>query len=262
MANIDHLYLQKNGAIATLYFNRPEKRNALTYEMWQTIPRLLEEVEGDRAIKVLILRGVDATAFAAGADISEFKTLRYSAEGANIYNQATLIAEEKLAHLSKPTIAMVQGYCVGGGCELAVACDFRFSDTTGKFGITPAKLGLIYNLPGTKNLVDLVGPAKAKDILYSGRIMDAEEAFRIGLVDRLFPPEKIVEETYAYANLLAGNAQMSIRGTKRMIREILNGVTEETEELAQLVLSSFDSEDYKEGVRAFLEKRKPNFQYS
>jgi enoyl-CoA hydratase len=262
MSNSNEVYLEKEGAIATLFFNRPEKRNALTYGMWKSIPALLKDVEEDRNIKVLIIRGVDETAFAAGADISEFKTLRYSAEGADTYNKATLEAEEILGKLTKPTIAMIQGYCVGGGCELAVACDFRFSDTTGKYGITPAKLGLIYNLPGTKNLVDLVGPAKAKDILFSGRILDSEEADRIGLIDRLYSPDEVVEKTYEYAELLTRNAQMSIRGAKRVIHDVCSGVTEEHDEIAQLVLSSFESEDYKEGVQAFLEKRKPNFKYS
>ena len=258
----EDIYLSKEGSIATLYFNRPEKRNALTFEMWQKIGRLIDKVEQDASIKVLVLRGVDESAFAAGADISEFKILRYTAEGANAYNNATLEAEGKLGKLSKPTIAMVQSYCVGGGCELALACDFRFSDSTGKFGVTPAKLGLIYNLPGTKNLVDLVGPSNAKDILFSGRIINAEEAYRMGLINRIYEPEELEKETYAYANLLASNAQMSIRGSKRIIGEILHGADEESEEIAQLILSSFESSDYREGVNAFLEKRKPDFKYS
>ncbi|MDQ0272202.1 enoyl-CoA hydratase-related protein [Cytobacillus purgationiresistens] len=256
------LYLAKDGAIATLFFNRPEKRNALTFDMWNKMDELLDEVEQDRNIKVLILRGIDETSFAAGADISEFKTLRYSAEGANTYNQATLKAEEKLAKLSKPTIAMIQSYCVGGGCELALACDFRFADTTGMFGITPAKLGLIYNLPGTKNLVDLVGPSNAKDILFSGRIIKADEAYHMRLIDRLYEPEEIIERTSEYAELIAKNAQMSVRGSKTIIQEVLNGEIKEQDEVARLVLSSFESEDYKEGVSAFLEKRKPKFTYS
>ncbi|KKK36500.1 hypothetical protein WQ57_18975 [Mesobacillus campisalis] len=258
----EDIYLVKDGTIATLYFNRPQKRNALTFEMWKRIGSMVDDVESDPNIKVLILRGVDETAFAAGADISEFKTLRYTAEGANTYNNATLEAEAKLGSLSKPTIAMIQSYCVGGGCELALACDFRFSDNTGKFGITPAKLGLIYNLAGTKNLVDLVGPSNAKDILFSGRIIKAEEASRMGLIDRLYTSEELEKETYEYAKLLSKNAQMSVRGSKRIIGEVLQGATEESEEISQLILSSFESSDYKEGVHAFLEKRKPNFKYS
>lgn len=262
LTRTDDIYLCKEGSVGTLVFNRANKRNALTFDMWKKMGDLIDEVEQDSSIKVLILRGVDDTAFAAGADISEFKTLRYNAEGANKYNNATMKTEGKLHRLSKPTIAMIQSFCVGGGCELAVACDFRFSDTTGKFGITPAKLGLIYNLPGTKNLVDLVGPSSAKDILFSGRIIKAEEAHHMGLIDRRYHPDELEKATYEYADLLAKNAQMSIRGSKTVIGQILDGETEESKKIAELVLSSFESDDYKEGVHAFLEKRKANFKYS
>lgn len=256
------IYLKKSEEIATIYFNRPEKRNAMSYDMWIKITELVNECNDDPEVKVIIFRGVDETAFSAGADISEFKTLRYSAEGADKYNRETLKAEAAIMNTLKPTIAMIQGYCVGGGCEIAVACDFRFSDTTGKFGITPAKLGLVYNLPGTKNLVDLVGPSNAKDILYSGRLLDAEEAYRIGLIDRMYSPEQLEEETYAYAKRICKNAQMSVRGSKFVINKVLEGETEDTEEIAQLILDSFESDDYKEGVNAFLNKRKPEFKYS
>ncbi|GAB7388625.1 enoyl-CoA hydratase-related protein [Bacillaceae bacterium] len=260
--NHDHVYLEKNGEIATLYFNRPEKRNALTFAMWQAIPKLLADVDRDSAVKVLVLRGVDATAFAAGADISEFRTLRADSEGARIYNEATHKAERMLANFRKPTIAMIQGYCIGGGCELAVACDFRFSDTNGRFGITPAKLGLVYGLEATKQLVDLVGPANAKYILFSGRHLDAEKAHKIGLVDEVFPPDEIEEKTYEFARELCERAQFTVRSMKYIIAEIMRGVSEETEETRRLRLESFDTEDYQEGVRAFLEKRKPKFKYS
>lgn len=256
------IFLEKNGEVATIYLNRPEKRNALNYQMWVTIPELVKQCEQDQEIKVVVFQGINETAFAAGADISEFQTLRYNAGDADKYNQATLTAEKAIMDLSKPTIAMVQGFCVGGGCEIAVACDFRFSDTNGKFGITPAKLGLVYNLPGTKNLVDLVGPAKAKDILYTGRLLSAEEAFQISLIDRIYSPEEIKEQTYEYARLICRNAQFSVRGAKYVITKVLEGVSHDTEDIAKLVLDSFDTDDYKEGVKAFMEKRRPNFRYS
>lgn len=256
------VYMDKSKEIATIYFNRPDKRNALKYEMWVAIAELMEQCEEDEEIKVVVFRGVDETAFAAGADIGEFKTLRYTAEGADTYNRATLIAEETIMHLSKPTIAMIQSFCVGGGCEIALACDFRFSDQNGKFGITPAKLGLVYNLPGTKNLVDLVGPAKAKDILYTGRLLNADEALRIGLIDRVYTAEEIAEKTYEYAELICKNAQFAVRGSKYVVSKILEGETEDTPEIAKLVLDSFETEDYREGVTAFMEKRHPDFKYS
>ncbi|GAB7056715.1 MULTISPECIES: enoyl-CoA hydratase-related protein [unclassified Paenibacillus] len=258
----NHVYLEKKGEIATIYFNQPEKRNALTHEMWKTIPSLLEDAEQDRGIKVLVLRGADEMAFAAGADISEFKTLRSTPEGAKTYNDACHKAERRLAHFKKPTIAMIQGPCIGGGCELALACDFRFSDTTGRFGITPAKLGLVYSLNATKQLVDLVGPANAKYILLSGKIIDVQRAFRIGLIDEVYSPEEIVSKTYEFAELLCQNAQFTVRSMKYIISEIMRGVAEDTEETKRLRQDSFSTEDYQEGVRAFLEKRKPDFKYS
>lgn len=256
------IYLSKNDEIATIYINRPLKRNALKLEMWEMIPELIEDCEQDSHIKVIIFSGVNESAFSAGADISEFKTLRYTAEGAKKYNDATMVAEKAIAEVSKPTIAMIQGYCVGGGCEIAVACDFRFSDENGKFGITPAKLGLVYNTPGTKNIVDLVGPAKTKDILYTGRLIEAEEALRIGLIDRIFPSEKIHQETLEYSKLICNNAQFAVRGSKKVVNEVLHGAAEDSPEMAQLVIDSFVSDDYKEGVTAFLEKRKADFKYS
>lgn len=258
----NEIYLVKEAPIAYLVLNRPEKRNALTLNMWQAIPRLVQEVRDDPAIKVLIVRGVDERAFAAGADISEFQTLRTGVEKAEAYNAATEQAENALYTLQKPTIAMIQGYCIGGGCGIALSCDFRFSDTTGRFGITPARLGLVYSLPSTKRLVDVVGPSHAKYILFSGRQLDAKRAYEIGLVNELHPPEEIVEKTLEFAHTLAENAQFSIRSTKLIVRRILEGQTTDSEETARLRHESFDTDDYREGVKAFLAKRKPRFTYS
>lgn len=259
MKNVNPIYLEKTENIATIIFNRPEKRNALSLDMWRRIPMLLKEVEEDKRMRVLVLRGVDHQAFSAGADISEFQTHRSSPEQAKMYREFTLTAERMLAEIPIPTISMIQGYCVGGGCELAVACDSRFSDTTGKFGITPAKLGFVYHFSGTKHLIDLVGPSHAKDILYSGRIFESEEALHMGLVDRMFLPEEIVEKTYEYASLLARNSQSTISGAKKIMHSILHGQHMEDEEIANLILASFQGKDYQEGVQAFREKRKPNF---
>jgi enoyl-CoA hydratase len=258
----NHVYLEKNGAVATLYFNRPEKRNALTHEMWKAIPGLVKDAEEDANIKVLVLRGVDETSFAAGADISEFKTLRSTAAGAKIYNDATHEAERAVATFKKPTIALVQGYCIGGGCELAAACDFRFADTTARFGITPAKLGLVYGLDATKQLVDLVGPSNAKYILFSGNHLDVQKASSFGLVNEIYSTEEIVEKTYEFAETLCTRAQFTVRSMKYIINQVSAGVAEDTEETKRLRLVSFETEDYKEGVSAFMEKRKPEFKYS
>lgn len=256
------IYLEKRGAIATMVFNRPDKRNALTFNMWKAIPELVREVEEDPSIKVLIVRGAGGKAFAAGADISEFQTLRTGEEQAKIYNAATQSAEEALYSMTKPTIALIQGYCIGGGCAIALDCDFRFSDSNGRFGITPARLGLVYSLAATKRLVDVVGPSHAKYILFSGRQIDSKRALEIGLVNEVFEPEDIEEKTYEFAETLAMNAQFSIRSTKFIIRKILEGQATDNEETLRLRNESFNTDDYIEGVAAFLEKRKPQFRYS
>lgn len=254
-----YLYLKKRNAIATLVLNRPEKRNVLNYEMWCAIPELIRQAEEDDEIKVLIVRGADESAFSAGADVSEFTTLRSTAEGERVYNEAVMRAEAAFYHFSKPVIAMIQKYCIGGGSLLALACDLRFCSENGVFGITPSKLGIVYAFSGTKKLVELAGAARAKDILFSGRELDAREAYAYGLVDRVFPDREIAEKTYEYAEMLTRRSQTSIKGAKKVIREIMNGAVEESEEVSRLVASSYASEDYKEGVRAFLEKRLPNF---
>lgn len=253
------LFVEKQGAIATLYINRPEKKNAFNLEMWNEFPSLISDVEQDDSVKVLIIRGIDETVFAAGADISEFKTLRSTPEGEQHYNEVVMRAEAALMNLSKPTIAMIQKYCVGGGCILALACDMRFSAESGIFAITPAKIGIIYTFSGTKNLVDLIGPARAKDILYSGRELGAEEAYQFGLVDRVYSNQDILAKTYEYAHLLTMRAQRTIKGAKTIIKEIMSGAAEESEEVNRLIVGSYGSKDYKEGVAAFLEKRQPQF---
>lgn len=255
------VYLQIENNIGTIYINRPEKRNALTYDMWVDLAELVDKCNANPEIKVIVFRSTTEKAFSAGADIGEFKTIRYTAEGAEKYNDATMVLEEKITQSPKPSIAMISGFCVGGGCEIAVACDFRFSDPTGCFGITPAKLGLIYNTPGTKNLVDLVGPSNAKDILFTGRIIDAKEAVQMGLINRIIEPAQLEQETYEFARLICQNAQMAVRGSKTIINRVLHGDVKDSDETANLVLQSFVSDDYREGVSAFLEKRKPNFKF-
>lgn len=256
------MYLSKEGSIGTIYFNRPEKRNAMNLESWEMIPELLDEAEADPSIKVLVLRGVNDVAFSAGADISEFKDIRSDAEKSKKYDETSSKAGKRLSGFKKPTVAMIQGFCVGGGAGLALYCDFRISDTTGKFGITPSKLGLVYGVPATKRAVDLLGPSRAKDILMSGRIIESDEALRIGFIDKLYEPDQVVEKTYEYAELLASRAQFTVRATKKIVAEILEGASENSTEVQQLVEDAYDSEDYKEGIKAFMEKRKPDFKYS
>lgn len=251
--------LEVHDGIAFIVLNRPEKRNALNYAMWAALKDRLEECKDRDDVQIVVFRGVDESAFCAGADISEFPTKRCNRETSTVYNELTEAVAVGIQALPKPTIAMLHGFCVGGGAEIAVACDFRFASPSLKMGITPAKLGIVYGFPETKMLVDLVGPSRAKDLLFSGRFLDATEALQVGLVDFIFPADELELAAIHYAKLLMQNAQNSIRGAKTMVSSIQNGASRVTPELEQLVLDSFDSPEYQEGIRAFSEKRAPEF---
>jgi enoyl-CoA hydratase/carnithine racemase len=256
------LLVRRDGEIATLVLNRPASHNAITLDMYKALPGLFEELDGDQAIKVIVLRGAGEKSFASGADITEFREVRADADGARLYNRAVEAAERALERLRKPTIAMVHGYCIGGGAGLALACDLRFADERGRFGITPAKLGLVYSLESTKRLVDLVGPARAKWILMSGQHVHAERARELGLFDEVVPVDELESYTYEFAELLCSRAQFTVRAVKEIVRRIVAGQAEEDEATRELRNSSFDTDDYAEGVRAFLEKRAPAFTWS
>ncbi|PID20176.1 enoyl-CoA hydratase [Sporosarcina sp. P3] len=257
--NNEDMFIEKKGTIATLSFNRVQKRNALNLNTWKLIPSLLKRLEDDDEIKVVILRGKDSTAFAAGADISEFDEFLKDENALNDFDLSVEKAEAALQNFPKPIIAMIQNYCIGGGCQVALACDMRFTSDNGVFGITPARLGVIYGLNATKNLVDTVGPSRAKDILFSGRFLHAEEALRIGLVDKVYPDDEIIVKTYEYANLLASKAQKSIKGSKKIIKIILDDSTMNKSEVDSLMKDAYESKDFKEGYTSFIEKRTPNF---
>ena len=253
------LHLEHADAIATLVLNRPEKRNAMSLAMWQALPALLDRIAADAAIKVLILRGATAEAFSAGADIAEFERVGASESAAREYNEAVEAALLRLAGIEKPTIAQIAGACVGGGCSLALACDLRFAAESSRLGITPARLGICYSLEDTKRLLDLVGPARAKDILFSAQLLNAGEALRIGLVDRVLPQDELAAAVRDYAGLLTQRSAYTIRSAKRIVRLIQAGTVRETDETRALRDGSFVGPDFREGYRAFLEKREPRF---
>lgn len=255
----DDLVVEQSDAIATLTINRPKVRNAISFKMYQRIPQLITQIEANPQVKVLVIRGGGDRAFAAGADISEFQTMRASGAGARVYNAAVAAAEHAICDLSKPTIAMVHGFCIGGGCGLALSCDIRLGDTASRFGITPARLGLVYSLESTKRLIDVVGPAEARYILFSGRQVDAERALRSGLVNELHAPEELAAATYGLASEICDRAPISLRRTKEIVGLILHGQSEDDAHTIELRNGSFDSEDYAEGVKAFQEKRAPKF---
>jgi enoyl-CoA hydratase len=255
------IYLASRGAVAELVLNRPEKRNALSTEMWRAIPKLVAEAADDPDVKVLIMRGATPEAFCAGADIGQFEEVHASNESRRTYRGAVSAAYAALAEFKKPAIAMVRGVCFGGGCALALCCDLRYADPSARFCIPPARLGLAYSLKETKRLVDLVGPAKAKEMLMGARVIEAEEALGIGLATRLFDAADLERETFAFAEQLGSLSQFTIRAVKQIVGEILNGAVEDTELSKRLFESQFEGPDYIEGRRAFLEKRKPAFTY-
>jgi len=256
----DAVTLVREGALGRLILNRPARRNALNLEMWRLIPPLLAEAAADPALKVLIVQGAGGC-FAAGADIAEFETAYATRAATADYAAAIAAAMDGLAAFAKPTIALIQGPCVGGGMGLALACDLRFCADDARLGITPAKLGLVYPMSDTRRLVQAVGPSAAKDLLYTGRLLDAGEALSIRLVDRVVPAAGLEAAVLDHAALIASNSQWSVRAAKRMIDLVLSGRAEETDATRAEFLDAVEGPDFQEGRRAFVEKRRPVFPF-
>lgn len=255
------LLVQHDGPIATVVFNRPRLRNAISFAMWGELARVVDGLAKDDAVRAVVFRGAGTEAFASGADISEFREYRKDTETALRYNAQTEAAYRAIRGCPKPTVAMIFGYCMGGAMAVAMACDLRFAAEGAKFGIPAARLGIVYGVDAVGQLVDLVGPAYAKDILFSARTVSDREALAMGLIQRLLPPHELEAYTYDYLRTVAENAPLSVRGAKVTIEAYLEGLTEERRRrLKELALEAFESEDYKEGTRAFLEKRPPRFQ--
>lgn len=253
----DTLLLDRDGPVAVLTINRPHRRNALTLDMFRRIPDLVREAAGKPGVRALVLRGAGTDAFSAGADITEFEAVRATPDQAAAYDDAVSAAEDALEAFPGPAIAAIRGYCYGGGCNLALACDIRYADPGARLAITPAKLGLVYPLRSTKRLVDLVGPSRAKIILMTGAELDAARAASLGLVDEVPADlEKAVGELTA---LLAARSPVTQRAVKETVRRITDGVTRDDDAHAALRAAGLASRDYAEGVRAFLERRPPVF---
>jgi enoyl-CoA hydratase/carnithine racemase len=254
------ILVEQSDAIATVVFNRPRTRNAISLAMWRELARITEGLAKDESVRAVVYRGAGTEAFAAGADISEFERNRKDRDSAITYGAQTEAAYTAIRRCPKPTVAMVYGFCMGGAMAVAMACDLRFAAEGARFGIPAAKLNIVYPVDAVAQLVQLVGPAYAKDILYSARALDAAEALRIGFIQRLVPAPELERVTYDYLGSVVANAPMSIRGSKAMVQAILDGLTDARRaEVQALALEVFDSEDYREGTRAFLEKRPPRF---
>lgn len=247
------LSLQKFGPVAHLIIDRATKRNAITQAMWDAFPTLIAEAMADDAVRVLILRAAQPGAFSAGADIAEFGAGARDPAWRAANQAAIARAQIDLTHAPKPVIAFIEGDCVGGGCGLALACDLRVATSAARFGITPAKLGLVYSLHDTKLLVDAVGAAQAKRILFTASLIEADEALRIGLIDL------IADDPVELAGSIAAASPHTVRHAKAMIRRILNGQSADDAETSALFADAFTMPDFEEGVAAFLAKRKPVF---
>ena len=255
------ILVESKGAIATVTFNRPRTRNAITMAMWTEVARVTTGLAKDDSIRAVVYRGAGIEAFASGADISEFAEQRKDTATSLRYSAQWEAAYTAVRECPKPTVAMVYGYCMGGAMAIAMACDLRFASEGSRFGIPAAKLSIIYGADPVGLLVDLVGPAYAKDILFSARAIGDREALAIGFIQRLVPAAELETFTYDYLAKVADNAPLSVRGAKQTVDAYVAGLTpERRERLRALSLETFESEDYREGTRAFLEKRPPRFQ--
>jgi enoyl-CoA hydratase/carnithine racemase len=245
--------------IATVRLTRPDKHNAVSFAMWHALGRLMPVLADADGVDVVVLRGTPGGPFSAGADIAEFTTLRADPDGARRYGAAVEAGEQALIRFPKPTVALVEGFAIGGGTQLAVACDLRVCETASRFGVTPAKLGIVYALGSTARLVETVGPAWARWILLTGDLLDAETALRIGLVHEVRAPGEVEERAYALARTVASRARVSLVGGKQMVARAVAGRLEEDEDVQALYARSWTSAEYAEGVQAFLAKRPPDF---
>jgi enoyl-CoA hydratase/carnithine racemase len=246
--------------VGTVVFNQPEKRNAMSISMWDGMAEALDHFAADAAIRCVVLEGAGGKAFVSGADISQFEANRSDADAQRQYNIKTSHGRKKLAEFPKPVIAKIQGFCMGGGLGIAMSCDMRIAGTGSEFGIPAAKLGIAYGFDMVSNLVALVGPAHAHFILMTGGRLDAEEAQRMGLINKLHPAEALDAAVDAITATLAQNAPLSLLANKRTVRAVLaDAAARDMAAIAAAQDACFDSADYREGRRAFMEKRKPAF---
>lgn len=252
------LRVGRKGRLAELVLDRPGKQNAIDARLWGALADAAEALAGDAEVRVVTLRG-EPPAFSAGGDIGEFATVFADAAAAQAYNDRVQRAMAAIEALPMPVVAAVAGNCIGGGCGLALACDLRFAASDARFAITPARLGLAYALGDLRRLTLLVGPARAKDLLFSARNLDANEALAIGLVDRVVATDELATAVAAYADRLLELSGNSQRLVKQLTRRVLAGQLEEDGPSRGLRDGAVSSSDFAEGLRAFLERRPPRF---
>jgi enoyl-CoA hydratase/carnithine racemase len=256
----DQLLGQAEDGVAQIIFNNPARHNAVSLDMWARMDALLTEFEKDSDIRVLVVSGAGGKAFVSGADISKFESERATREAVAEYNKVAQAAYGKLYHFPKPTIARIEGYCIGGGVNLAVCCDLRYCTDASRFAIPAAKLGLGYGYVGLKRLSDIVGPARAMEMFYTARQFSSAEAYEMGLVNAVVGDGELDDLMSDVTGRIARNAPLTIAAIKAAAREIASDPDDrDLKKLDEMVQACFDSEDYVEGRRAFMEKRKPEF---
>lgn len=260
MAMTEKMIARQDGVIGWMTFNNPERHNAMSMDMWAAMLEIVASFEADPQVRVIVLTGAGEKSFVSGADISQFDKNRSNKEQVAAYDDLVERASNALVEARKPTIAMIRGYCLGGGLNIAMRCDLRVAAEGSRFGIPAAKLGLGYGYAGAKFLVDLVGPAAAKDIFFTARQLEAPEALRIGLINHLVPVAELENFTRSYADTIANNAPLTVKTAKLAVDAATRDP--DARDLAAVqacVDRCYASEDYKEGRRAFAEKRRPSF---
>ncbi|NQU72001.1 MAG: enoyl-CoA hydratase/isomerase family protein [Rhodospirillales bacterium] len=256
----DKMIARKDGAIGRIIFNNPERRNAVSLEMWEALGEITTDYVADDAVRVIVLEGAGDKAFVAGADISRFGSERTSQADVERYGAMVSASTEALYDAPKPTIAKIQGFCIGGGLGIALSCDMRICADDAQFAVPAAKLGLGYPHNNLRKLTDVVGPAFAKEIFFTARRFSAAEAVEMGLVNRVVPVAELDDYVEKYAGMIGGNAPLTLRQAKGTIGELMkDAAARDLAQCDQWVKDCFDSADYVEGQAAFMEKRRPEF---
>jgi enoyl-CoA hydratase/carnithine racemase len=251
---------QVTDGVGVITFNNPDKRNAMSLEMWEGFGEALTALRDDDAVRVVIMRGAGGKAFVSGADISQFEKTRHNAAASEEYSKRSAAQRALLADYPKPTIACIQGFCLGGGMQVAMLADIRIAAHDSQFGIPAARLGIAYGYDGLKLLVSLVGPSWARLLMYTGMRIDSTEALRIGLVERVIPDDQLWGETMAIATTISQNAPLAIKAAKITIAEVLKDESaRDMNAIKAIGTACMDSADFREGRQAFMEKRKPQF---
>jgi enoyl-CoA hydratase/carnithine racemase len=259
-AKTDKMLSRKDGRVGYVIFNNPERHNAVSLDMWAATSKILEDFANDDEVRVVVLTGAGGKAFVSGADISKFESERATLDATRHYNKTVERAYAGIQDFPKPTIAMIRGYCIGGGLGLAVCCDLRICSDNSRFAVPAAKLGLGYGYAGLRRLIDVVGPAYTREIFYTARQFDSQEAFGMGLVNRVVLPAELEDYVKNYAETIAANAPLTVKAVKYIVGEVMKD--ESKRDLArctEMVEQCFTSKDFIEGRRAFMEKRKPSF---